>query len=784
MDQKVASNASTPVADAAATRVGGQPTHAFTDAWAYWSDAWQRQVLFLDAMRQRSEVAFDHKARGKPPVLAFRYKWVIDGRTLDDPVNYALVQILPPPEAPTDDVKRPFVVFDPRAGHGPGIGGFKADSQIGVALAAGHPTYFVMFFADPMPGQRLEDVIRAEALFLKTVCERHPDANGKPFVIGNCQAGWALMMTSAVSPEHVGPLLLAGAPVSYWAGEKGKNPMRYSGGLLGGSWMASLASDLGAGKFDGAYLVQNFESLNPANSLWSKPYSVYANIDRDTERFLEFERWWGGHYYMNKDEMRFIINNLFVGNKLATGEVTSEDGSIAIDLRNIRSPIIVFASWGDNITPPPQALNWILDLYDDLEELKGFRQTIVYCLHKEIGHLGIFVSSKVARKETANIVDVLDLVDFAPPGLYELVLVARDEARDADVILDSHFVRLEPRTFDDLRALDSDARDDERAFRVVKRISEINEGLYETFLGPFVRGFATEQSAQAIREAQPSRVLRWMYSERNPTMRPVAALADAVRGQRAAVDDDNPFRRAEAVGAQVIEQSLDLYRDIRDRWAEAAFYAIYGNPVAEAMVGLHEMQEKRAPRIPQAVWSRYLELEQEATEVRMDNGDFVDALIRSLLYAAGGSLDERAFRTLESVRSGIPGAADMSIGELRVRARRQARALALDEDRALAGLARIVREPAGRAELARIVRSVEQARDPDSEIQRRVQRIEQVLLQESDVRERTVRASGRAASAQSGRAAALLSGVEVEVAGEASDSVIDAATSRKTVERA
>src|SRR5947207_6640091 len=39
--------------------------------------------------------------------------------------------------------------------------------------------------------------------------------------------------------------------------------MRYSGGLLGGSWLTALTGDLGHGKFDGAWLVQNFEADPP-----------------------------------------------------------------------------------------------------------------------------------------------------------------------------------------------------------------------------------------------------------------------------------------------------------------------------------------------------------------------------------------------------------------------------------------------------------------------------------------------------------------------------------------
>lgn len=67
--------------------------------------------------------------------------------------------------------------------------------------------------------------------------------------------------------------------------------MRYLGGLSGGSWMASLAGDLGNGKFDGAHLVKNFDNYNLANTYWSKPYNLYAKIDTEPERFLGFEKW-------------------------------------------------------------------------------------------------------------------------------------------------------------------------------------------------------------------------------------------------------------------------------------------------------------------------------------------------------------------------------------------------------------------------------------------------------------------------------------------------------------
>jgi len=56
-------------------------------------------------------------------------------------------------------------------------------------MCAGHPCYFIGFSPNPMRGQTIEDIINAEVIFLEKVIALHPDAEGKPCVIGNCQAG-------------------------------------------------------------------------------------------------------------------------------------------------------------------------------------------------------------------------------------------------------------------------------------------------------------------------------------------------------------------------------------------------------------------------------------------------------------------------------------------------------------------------------------------------------------------------------------------------------------------
>nr|WP_233158573.1 TerB family tellurite resistance protein [Chromobacterium sp. ASV5] len=659
------------------------------NAWAaYCVDAWQRWLLYCDVLRERGDTYLEHAASGHPPVLVFEYNIIFDGRKLPQPVNYALSAIKPPKGAPpTDPGKRPFVVIDPRAGHGPGIGGFKMDSEIGIALRQGHPCYFVMFFPKPEKNQTIESVWQAEKAFLKKVNELHPDSAGKPFVIGNCQGGWALAMLAASAPELVGPILLAGSPLSYWAGVAGKNPMRYAGGLNGGTWMASLAGDLGHGQFDGAHLVSNFEALNPANTLWSKPYNLYAKVDSERERFLEFERWWGGHFLLNKQEMEWISQNLFVGNRLSRGDIYLDDGEQRIDLRQIRSPIIVFASWGDNITPPQQALFWIADLYRDVDEIRVNEQTIVYCLHEQIGHLGIFVSAGVANKEHNELASALDLIDVLPPGLYEAVITdTHPETPGLEYLQGRYVIRFEPREVSDILAL-GDGRDGERAFEVVKRVAEINQQLYDQFVSPWVRACSNQYTADALRELHPTRLERTWFSSRNPWLTSLPGLAKQAREQRQEVSEANPFWQWQQSMSSLAESMLDGYRAWRDAAQEQLFRNVFESPLTAAMVGLHP-QRVYGVRKSNGGWERseMLRLKRRELEEYYSQGGAVDGFLRLLIYVAigNGVVDVRPFNAIRRVMQETGLGENLSLEEFKHVVRRQTWLVRNDEKRALA----------------------------------------------------------------------------------------------------
>jgi pimeloyl-ACP methyl ester carboxylesterase len=697
----------------------------------YWVDAWQRSILLLDTLRERGNEFEARKGHLAQHVLHFPFEIIMDGRTLPHPVNYGLIRILPTAEAPTDPAKPPFIVVDPRAGHGPGIGGMKAESEIGVALAAGHPCYFIGFLPAPVSGQTVEHVCEAEARFVEEVARRHPQAEGKPVIIANCQAGWQIMIMAAMRPDLPGPIMLAGSPLSYWAGVRGKNPMRYLGGVLGGSWLTALFGDLGNGIFDGANLVANFESLNLANTYWQKAYNVYSKVDSEVARFLEFEAWWGSPVLMNAKEMQWIVDNLFVGNKLATGHLDTSDGT-RLDLRNIKSPIVVFCSRGDNITPPQQALDWITDLYREDSEIVANGQTIVYCLHHSIGHLGIFVSGKVAEKEHDQFASSMDMIDLLPPGLYEAVFTPVDASTTHPMLVHGQYVMsLEARTLNDIRAIGDNDEEDDRRFATVARLSEINLGLYETLAAPVVRSFVTEQTAEAMRSTHPNRLRFATFSDLNPFMAPIASLAAQVRDSRQPAAADNPLLGIERTMSSCIASALSMAGEMRDMMTETFFLNFYGSPIVQAMVGLGAGQPVPLHAERDLLRDLAVRRARSEAEKHFEVGRTEEAFVRALIYIRSPerSVDERGFAIARQVRAARPASARLPWARLKEIFHEQFLLVSLDEERAIRAIPEMVpNDPAERREMVTALRQIAEASGPLSEVvQARLQRIENLL---------------------------------------------------------
>jgi hypothetical protein len=535
-------------------------------------------------------------------------------------------------------------------------------------------------------------------------------------------------MMSAIRPEVVGPVMVAGAPLSYWAGLHGKAPMRYTGGLLGGTWLTALTGDLGNGRFDGANLVANFESLHPSNTCWKKLYHLYSLVDTETSRFLDFEKWWGNPILLNAEEMQWIADELFVGNKLSSGELRTSDG-IQVDLRNIKGPIIVFCSRGDDITPPQQALDWILDLYDHEDEVVTNGQTIVYTLHESIGHLGIFVSGKVATKEDKELIGFMDMIDLLPPGLYEAVITQASDDADKKRVGGGYRFSLEARTLGDIRALGGNDAADERRFATVRAVSEVNLGLYRTFLSAAVRNLTTENSAALLRHMHPNRMRFEMFSNKNPLMAPVAAWADAIRANRRPVSAGNPLLAMEQAASDWIVRCLDAFTDARDAMYEGIFMATYDSPLLQALVGLRaDGAETRRHAERELARENASQRTRAELYEQIDQGSPIEAALRALIYVhrPERAFDERGFTILREINSEQPQSKRIGLARFKELMKKQYLIVALDEERAVAAIPKLL--PVDRAErsaLMAAVRRILSARDGlSAESERRLARVE------------------------------------------------------------
>ena len=445
--------------------------------------------------------------------------------------------------------------------------------------------------------------------------------------------------------------------MSYWAGKRGQNPMRYNGGLLGGAWTARLLSDLGGGIFNGAWLVSNFDNLNLANTYWTKQYNVWAKPEKEEHRYLEFEKWWGAFVHLRGDELAYMVDNLFVANKFSTGQMVTKDG-IRLDIRNIKSPILCFCSKGDNITPPQQALDWILDNYDSVDEIREQGQTILYCLHETAGHLAIFVSTKVAAKEDTEFINYMDMIDSMPPGLYEIVITDKSEGEVGGELLEGDFnVRIEERTIADVRALGCNNIEDEREFEAVARVSQLNNALYSTFVRPWLRPWVTPQTASAVLAMTPVRLKYAIASDKNPFLGMVAPLADEARAHRKAPAAANPFLAVQEQVSQIVTAWLEALGQIRDQSVEAVFHAVYGSTWLQAWLGVTRDNGRRRPK-PGTSADQKKARAAEITELRatIDRGGELEAAVRTLIYIAEGQrfVERALLRDLAAHFEGLP----------------------------------------------------------------------------------------------------------------------------------
>ena len=186
-------------------------------------------------------------------------------------------------------------------------------------------------------------------------------------------------------------------------------------------------------------------------------------------------------------------------------------------------------------------------------------------------------------------------------------------------------------------------------------------------------------------------------------------MADSARKNRRPASADNPFVRAERQVSERIEQSLDAYREARDRMHEWMFKAIYESPWLAAAVGLSSVSVRRSgPKAPTWEHEELKRVKRLLAESHIEAGTTLDGWVRILLYAAGDDkvVDERAFNLVRRMIKALRPEVRPSLDDLKAAVKRQAFALALDEARAIAVLPKLLPEGGQRRSAMQAARRV------------------------------------------------------------------------------
>jgi hypothetical protein len=276
------------------------------------------------------------------------------------------------------------------------------------------------------------------------------------------------------------------------------------------------------------------------------------------------------------------------------------------------------------------------------------------------------------------------------------VITGLDETvENPDLVRGNYLFTLETRKLDDIRKIGGNSPEDDLAFATAARISEITQGMYSTLMRPAVRAMATETSAELMRRTHPNRMRFEMFADENPLMRPVADWAEAVRGNRRPVSQDNPFLAFERMMSDMITSGLEMWGKARDSATEAFFFNTYGSPIVQAMVGLRAEEASVSRSIGRNV-AREAAAKEAAVnlEQAIDQGGLIEAAVRALIYVRlpEGTADERGFAALKQISAELPAAKRIALARFKEIVKEQYLILLLDAERAIAALPKLLPE--------------------------------------------------------------------------------------------
>jgi len=212
-------------------------------------------------------------------------------------------------------------------------------------------------------------------------------------LLGICQGGTFSLCYSSLYPEKVKNLITMVTPVDFHINEGLLN-------LWGGCTLGSQALDVDLivdtlGNIPGDFLNLEFLMLKPFQLGFQKYIDLLEIADSEDKllNFLRMEKWIFDSPDQSGEAYRQFMKDFYQANKLIKGQI--EIGEKRVDLGNIRIPILNIYAEQDHLVPPASSL--ALEKYVTSEDytVSSF----------PVGHIGMYVSSKVQRDLPPTIVD-------------------------------------------------------------------------------------------------------------------------------------------------------------------------------------------------------------------------------------------------------------------------------------------------------------------------------------------------------------------------------------------
>lgn len=335
----------------------------------YWGEAWRRGATPLDVAQDFSTWMRTMADRERPP-------WAHQNTVVREwPV--ARLRDFSLPDAPADVV--PTVILPPQAGHDSSIVDFAENqSQIITGRDNGCPRIYALEWRGAT--QETKDTTAGD--YVAVLREAVDMLGGKVNLVGDCQGGWLATIFTALHPERVNALAIAGAPIDFHAGE----PLIHS-------WLQMLSPnndmsfyrgvvEANDGVLPGRFLIDGFKALQPDQEI-SRVLELATNLKdaEHVERYRKFENWFQWTQAMPGPFYLWVVEHLFMRNSLIKRELEVEDR--IVDLANISCPLFLMAGQTDHITPADQV--WALADHVSTPADRIGRQS------SESGHLGLFM---------------------------------------------------------------------------------------------------------------------------------------------------------------------------------------------------------------------------------------------------------------------------------------------------------------------------------------------------------------------------------------------------------